>query len=152
MKTLIRKKSVIGCISIISISLFLSCKKEDKSSSLPNSFLWTYNGTSYRTNLDSAYPTFSQNVAIVAKSQTEPNSLKERLTIVLFSFDVGTHSFGNATPALNYTDQTGASFHAISGSLQITRNQNKLLTGFFSAVLTNNEQIEGNFTNLPTLP
>ena len=152
MKTVIKYNVATTSLWLVFLFLFLSCKKSDDLSSLPNSFSWTFNGTEIKTSLDSGYHNFSGDAVIIAKSQTDPNSLNERMLIILPSFIAGTYTFGTGVSTLKYVDQTGNAHYAILGSLVITRNQNNLLTGSFSATLTNNIALVGNFTNIPTIP
>ena len=152
MKIFIKNNLEAGILLLVLFFLFLSCKKSDDLSSLPNSFSWTFNGTEFKTILDSGYHNFSGDAVIIAKSQTDPTSLNERILIILPSFIEGTYTFGTGLSTLQYVDQTGNTHYAVLGSLVISRNQDKLLTGSFSATLTSNVTIVGNFTNTPTMP
>jgi hypothetical protein len=137
------------CLSML---FFISCKKNDAATS-PNSFTWTYNGNNFTAYADSAIKSnFAGDAVIIPRKNADPALPNEKFVIILSSLGMGTFTFGIGTPSLSYTDDLGNTFYGSSGALYITSNKSDLVSGNFSATLTNTKIITGQFTSVPIKP
>jgi len=149
------------CI-ILSTMMFLgifSCKKSNDS--VANGFTWTYMGKNYSANLDTAFISASLSVKpyfIIVGNGTSLLGLNRRFGFNLTSFNIGTYTFGAGTGnSLSYIDDAGDDLVGSAGKLNITANANNLLTGNFSATVTDvssgvGNPISGNFVNMSIRP
>ena len=142
-------------IMSVPISLFFfSCKKPNDSQSA-SSFTWTYSGTHYTANIDTAY-LYSMAVGpiIIAGTGTNIASAGTGPSISLNSFFVGTYSLGSGSSNLfAYVDANGDMLYGDIVTLNITASSNSRLSGNFSGNVKNSNNfsfpITGSFANVP---
>ena len=146
-----KKSSLIGASCFL--FLFQSCTKSD-TTSLTNSFTWTYNGKNFTAFADSAFRSnFSGYPFVTARKNADPASINETFVIELPSLAVSTYDLSAGTPPVfSYTDGSGNTFFGNSGLFNITSNKNNLISGNFSATLNNTKVIAGQFTAMPIKP
>lgn len=147
-------------LSSISVLLSSSCNKtSDSDSKPPSSFTWTYNGTTYKADLCSAYVHYDLTpFLIMAITGTNFNTyFTQKIYFSLDSFNPGNFNIvpGPGSNILEYIDVLGYGHSGVSGTLSITSNANNLMSGNFSATIagpSGNEPISGSFTNVPVKP
>ena len=148
---------LLSNISILSSS---SCNKTgDSDSKPPSNFTWTYNGSTYKADLCSAYVHYDL-APFLIMAITGTNFITyftRKISFTLTSFNPGDYSFvpGPGSSRLEYIDDLGYNHSGVSGTLSITSNVNNLMSGNFSAVMagpSGNEPISGRFTNVPVKP
>jgi len=157
------KKAIPGLFIfavLFSIAILPSCNKtSDSDSKPPSNFTWTYNGTTYKADLDSAYVRYDLTpyfIKAIIGTNFITNHTQE-IWFSLASFNTGSFAIvpGPGSNVLHYTDVLGYDHPGISGTLNITSYANNLLSGNFSATIagpSGNEPITGNFTNVPVKP
>ena len=142
------------------IGILFSCNKTgDSDSKPPSNFTWTYNGSTYKADLDSAYVHYDLTpYLIMAITGTNFNTFfTQKIYFSLASFNTGNFTIvpGPGSNILQYIDVSGYDHSGVSGTLSITSNANNLLSGNFSATIagpSGNEPISGSFTNVPVKP
>ncbi len=123
-----------------------SCNKSD---SKANSFTWTYGTTNYKAIFNAAYlQSLSVNPIIVAGTGTSLNTLNIGPRFTVSSLNIGTYTFVTSPNSMFYIDDLGNNLAANTGSVTITANTNNLLSGNFSATLSNSVIVTGSFVNV----
>jgi hypothetical protein len=146
---------LFGCITSLT-----SCKKNNNSDTKPPSdFTWTFTGSTYKANLDSAYVHYDLTpYLIIAITGTNfYTSFNRKIYFSLTSFNPGNFNIvpGPGSNILQYVDELGFDHSGVSGTLIISSNSNNLLSGNFTAIIagpSGNNPISGTFTNVPIKP
>jgi len=137
-----------------------SCKKSGDAMANTNSFIWTHNGISNTTKLDTAYKSLSwlslPPYSIFAGENKPGYIIFRRVEFNLTSFDVGTYAVNAGSGAYNrltYVDDAGNTLIGAGGTLNITANTNNYLSGNFSTTVITGSGLSslltGYFTNIP---
>jgi hypothetical protein len=147
----------------IGIVLLFSCNKSDSSTDANNhSFVWTTNNKTYTATIDTAFSSSIYTLTpfhIIAGYGTFPNGFQRRIDFKLTSFNIGSYTIVPGTANVNtlqYVDDAGFNLDGKSGTLNITTNSNKLLSGNFSVILVDpagiTSTMSGSFTNTSIRP
>lgn len=154
--------SILYICVVLSGNIFIlsSCNKSNDSGTKPSSdFTWTFNGSTHKADLDTAYVHYDLTpYLIMAITGTNFNTNSTRkIYFSLTSFNPGNFTIvpGPGSNILEYIDELGYGHPGVSGTLSITSNANNLLNGNFSAIvasLSGNLPITGSFTNVPVKP
>ncbi len=147
-----RKLTGIVIVAII-VSFLFSCSKSDNENT-EGSFKWTYEGTTYTADIDTAFMTRYGSPTIVAGSGTAWLAMGRRIITSLTSFNAATYAFGaGSSNDFEYIDDGGFNLSGISGTLTITSSSTSAISGNFSVTLIDrfgsNKPITGTFTDLP---
>lgn len=83
---------------------------------------------------------------------TQQNSPGTGPTIALSSFSAGSYNLTTSPNSILYIDHLGFTVPSSTGIVTITAYSNNLISGNFSATLTNSVALSGNFINIPVNP
>lgn len=142
---------------LVSITNISSCKKSDDSKFPDSYFIWTFEGQTYISDIDSSYKLGLGQWSIMAGNGTTMHSLSREIAFVLSSVNVGTYSFGSGSPNhMGYINDFGTYFPVSSGTMNITANSNNIVSGNFSVNVGNAstgiKPISGSFYNISITP
>jgi hypothetical protein len=130
-----------------------SCNKGSSDTKNESSFTWTYDGKTYKAKQDTAFTIGIGAPSIVAGLNTGFYDRGSGPRINVTSLTEGPYSFGSGTGhTFRFIDEAGDNIDATSGTLNITKNTDKLLSGDFNVSLYNSKIITGIFSNTPIRP
>jgi len=145
--------------AIIFIASLAACSKKSNNGNIApvSSFTWTYEGQTYTAKTDTAYnspPIYTGTAPVILATQgSRFFAPSPELTIFLTSLSQGTYIFtGSGTNQCHYIDPLGFDRDGVSGTMNITSNNNSRLAGNFSITLTNSQVLTGSFNNVPIRP
>ena len=145
---------IITCTCFV--SALLCCNKSNDVYTDPNKFTWTYRGTNHVTYQQKAFLYSRGSYNIVAAQGTTLESFP-RCEFTLRGFNPGSYAFNNlGVNVFKYFDDSGNITEATAGGINITSYSNDLISGTFSATLSNSSgattPISGSFINMPVVP
>ena len=147
MKNTFCKSIIYLGLSLVLLNIF-SCSKSGSSAN--NNFTWTYGNTNYKANFNAAYlQSLSSNPIIVAGTGAALHTLAIGPRFTVSSLNVGTYNFNTSPNSMFYIEDQGNNLAAVTGTINITANAGNLLSGNFSATLSNSINVTGNFMNVP---
>ena len=146
------KPILFAITSAMILVLFTDCNKSGTAS--PNSFTWTFGGTTYAATLDTAFvnrPIIPYYILAITGTNFNTN-YNQWVGFGLSSFNTGAFNIGPGGNSLQFIDATGADHSGLSGTLTITSNANNRLTGNFSDIVSGPSgtvPFTGSFANVP---
>ena len=147
MKNTFCKSIIYLGLSLVLLNIF-SCSKSGSSAN--NNFTWTYGNTNYKANFNAAYlQSLGGNPIIVAGTGAALHTLAIGPRFTVSSLNVGTYNFNTSPNSMFYIEDQGNNLAAVTGTINITSNAGNLLSGNFSATLSNSINVTGSFMNVP---
>ncbi len=147
MKKLLFTPVALLLLSFILLGTF-SCKKSEPTAA--SAFTWKFdNGTTTTANIHKAF-TLSKTI-LATKG---PNILSFDVSMSLSSFNANNYPItAGGANGLTYIDNSGNSYSATSGTINITSYGNNLISGSFTASVTGSAggpyPVTGSFTDTP---
>ena len=144
-------------IFTLSILLSIACTKGPTTTTLPsNRFTWNYNGTTHNASQFTA-SLYSLGTFLIIGAQGNTIRSFPQCNFSLTSFTNGSYAINSTRlNILRYVDDTGDTFDASAGQVNITAYGNDVISGNFSATLQTPSglsiPISGTFSNVPVVP
>ncbi len=139
------------------VLLTLACSKSATTIALPaNRFTWIYKSTTHNASQFSAF-LYSRGNFVIIGAQGNTITSFPQCNFSITSFSKGSYAINSAgLNILKYVDETGTTYNASTGQVNITAYGSDLISGDFSAILQTSSgtstPISGTFLSVPVVP